>query len=192
MNRIEEISPGLRPDPDPTPNVSVCDPERRSRKMNVLGFYEKGGASGISLVLMWLVQTLDTSVRSSNSLSAWAAPRVQRKFGAQRRIAQRRLCRSRALESPKNGGGLSRRNPKRKTRFRRLSFFVRHFQPVRKPHCHQPRLTAAPMKHSGQPIPEPFSIPHRLGHCCGNVQTFHSFALNVDAGEAGYVRLLPI
>ena len=32
----------------------------------------------------------------------WAAPRVRRKFGAQRRIAQGRLCRPRAFEIPQD------------------------------------------------------------------------------------------
>ena len=36
----------------------------------------------------------------------WPAAQVRRKFGAQRRIAEGRLCRPRAFQSPKGGAAL--------------------------------------------------------------------------------------
>ena len=54
----------------------------------------------------------------------WAALRVRHKFGAQRRIAQGRLCRPRALKSPKGGGGLGPPEPKKKDTPFSVSFFL--------------------------------------------------------------------
>ena len=54
----------------------------------------------------------------------WAAPRVRRKFGAQRRIAQGRLCRPRAFKSPKGGGSLWLPKPKKKDTLFSVSFFL--------------------------------------------------------------------
>ena len=54
----------------------------------------------------------------------WAAPRVRREFRAQRRIAQGRLCRPRAFESPKGGGGLKPPEPKKKGTLFSVSFFL--------------------------------------------------------------------
>ena len=53
----------------------------------------------------------------------WAAPRVRRKFGAQRRIAQGRLCRPRALKSPEGGAARGRGAQKEGHDLRRVLLF---------------------------------------------------------------------
>lgn len=39
---------------------------------------------------------------------------------------------------------------------------------------------------------ELLSVPDSLGHCLGYVQPLHPLALDMDAGEAGQVRFLPV
>ena len=71
-------------------------------------------------------------------------------------------------------------------------FALIYLDEVIKAHCHPPRLPVASVEYCGNPVTEMTSIPLGLLHPFSKAKLFASFALDVDAGEAGHIRHFPV
>lgn len=72
--------------------------------------------------------------------------------------------------------------------FKKSNIFRIQLQPIFQPHGNQPWGAVAPVEEYGCSVLEPCGVPHRLGHCLGNIQPFHPLDLRMDAGNSNHVR----